>query len=83
MKSIDANFRLSALQDEMERIVAPQFLAWFLAGDRDKLRAHLGEAAFAAVNSSLTARFKVGAMPDQRILYGLREVDLRLAILTR
>jgi hypothetical protein len=76
MKTLDSNFRLSALQDEMERIVAPKFLEWFLAGDREKLRVHLGEAAFASVNSSLQARLKARAKPDQRILYGPRDVEL-------
>jgi hypothetical protein len=80
MKALDPGFRISALQDEMERIVAPKFIEWFLAGEREKLKAHLGEAAFAAVNSSLQARLKAGAEPDQRILYGPREVELRLAI---
>lgn len=80
MKVIDPSFRLSHLFDEVEQIVIPKFLQWFLEGDSAALKLHCGEAAFAAVNNSIKSRVTQGCKPDTRVLLGPREIELRLAV---
>ena len=80
MKSLDASFRLSFLIDEIERVVAPRFLEWFLAGNAAALKVHCGEAAFAAVNSSIKGRITQRCKPDERVLLGPKDIELRMAI---
>jgi mitochondrial import inner membrane translocase subunit TIM44 len=80
MKEIDPSFRISHLFDEMEEIVIPQFLKWFLEGDAAALKAHCGEAAFAASSNSIKARIVQKCKPDTRVLLGPREIELRLAV---
>ena len=80
MKVIDPSFRLSHLFDEVEQIVIPKFLQWFLEGDAAALKQHCGEAAFAAVNNSIKSRVTQGCKPDTRVLLGPREIELRLAV---
>jgi import inner membrane translocase subunit TIM44 len=80
MKAIDPSFRLSHLFDEVEQIVIPKFLQWFLEGDALALKLHCGEAAFAAVNNSIKSRVVQKCKPDTRVLLGPRDIELRLAV---
>ncbi|KAF4671629.1 Mitochondrial import inner membrane translocase subunit TIM44, partial [Perkinsus olseni] len=48
MKETDPHFRLSQLVEDVENVVAPSLIKWFLEGDAEDLKLHCGEAAFAA-----------------------------------
>lgn len=80
MKLIDGSFRLSYLIDEVERVVAPKFLQWFLEGNATALKAHCGEAAYAACHNSIKGRVTQKCKPDTRVLLGPRDIELKMAI---
>merc|ERR1711924_564415 len=63
--------------EEMEEVVAPHIIRTFLEGDAEALKSHCGEAAFAAVNASITERVKQKMSLDLNILAGPREVELK------
>ncbi|KAF4742140.1 Mitochondrial import inner membrane translocase subunit TIM44, partial [Perkinsus olseni] len=68
MKETDPHFRLSQLVEDVENVVAPSLIKWFLEGDAEDLKLHCGEAAFAAVNASIEARKNQKLSLDPTIL---------------
>ena len=78
-ESVDPNFRLEEFVDEIETIVTPKFVKWYLEGNAEKLKLHCGEAAFAAVNASITARRKQRLELDTNILSGPSDFELKAA----
>jgi import inner membrane translocase subunit TIM44 len=78
-ESVDPNFRLDEFVDEIESIVTPKFVRWYLEGNAEKLKLHCGEAAFAAVNASINARNKQRLQLDSNILSGPSDFELKAA----
>lgn len=78
-EDIDPNFRLHEFVDEIETIVTPRFIQWYLEGNAEKLKHHCGEAAFAAVNASIAAREKQKLKLDTNVLSGPSEFELKAA----
>jgi len=78
-EDVDPNFRLDEFVYEIESIVTPNFIKWYLEGDVAKLKEHCGEAAFAAVNASISARDKQKLYLDTSILSGPSEFELKAA----
>lgn len=78
-ENVDPNFRLDEFVEEIESIVTPKFVKWYLEGNADKLKPHCGEAAFAAVNASITARRKQKLELDTNILAGPSDFELKAA----
>jgi len=78
-EDVDPNFRLDEFVYEIESIVTPNFIKWYLEGDVAKLKEHCGEAAFAAVNASISAREKQKLYLDTNILSGPSEFELKAA----
>jgi len=81
MKKFDPNFRLGEFTEEVEDIVAPHLIKCYLEGNGDVLKMQLGDAAYAAVNSSIDARRKMRMSMDPTLLDGPREVELAGAAL--
>ncbi|KAF4676092.1 Mitochondrial import inner membrane translocase subunit TIM44 [Perkinsus chesapeaki] len=77
MKEIDPHFRLSQLVEDVEAVVAPSIITWFLEGDAEDLKLHCGEAAFAAVNASIAARKNQRLSLDPTILQGPEDLELK------
>ena len=78
-ENVDPNFRLDEFVEEIETIVTPKFVKWYLEGNAEKLKPHCGEAAFAAVNASITARRKQKLELDTNILAGPSDFELKAA----
>jgi import inner membrane translocase subunit TIM44 len=78
-ESVDVNFRLDEFIQEIENIVTPKFVKWYLEGNAEKLKHHCGEAAFAAVNASISARQKQKLQLDTNILSGPSDFELKAA----
>jgi import inner membrane translocase subunit TIM44 len=78
-EDVDPNFRLDEFLDEIESIVTPKFIKWYLEGNAERLKLHCGEAAFAAVNASITARQKQKLSLDTNVLSGPSEFELKAA----
>ena len=78
-EDIDPNFRLDEFVHEIESIVTPKFIQWYLEGNGEKLKPHCGEAAFAAVNASIAARTKQKLRLDTNILSGPSDFELKAA----
>jgi import inner membrane translocase subunit TIM44 len=78
-ENVDPNFRLDEFVEEIESIVTPKFVKWYLEGNADKLKPHCGEAAFAAVNASINARRKQKLELDTNILAGPSDFELKAA----
>lgn len=78
-EDIDPSFNLEEFVEEIERIVVPRFVQWYLEGDAKKLKPHCGEAAFAAVNASIGAREKQKLRLDSNILSGPTDLELKAA----
>lgn len=78
-EDVDPNFRLDEFVDEIENIVTPKFIQWYLEGNAEKLKPHCGEAAFAAVNASIAARQKQKLSLDTNVLSGPSEFELKAA----
>ncbi|KAF4688487.1 Mitochondrial import inner membrane translocase subunit TIM44 [Perkinsus olseni] len=77
MKETDPHFRLSQLVEDVENVVAPSLIKWFLEGDAEDLKLHCGEAAFAAVNASIEARKNQKLSLDPTILQGPEDLELK------
>jgi len=77
MKEIDPSFQLADFQEEMEEVVAPHVVKMYLEGDQKNLQLHCGEAAYAAVNASITERVKHKLTLDNNVLAGPAEVELK------
>ncbi|KAF4747319.1 Mitochondrial import inner membrane translocase subunit TIM44, partial [Perkinsus olseni] len=77
MKETDPNFRLSQMAEDIEHVVAPRIIRWYLEGDVERLEAHCGEAAFAAVNASVNARHTQKLTLDTNILQPPMDVELK------
>ncbi|EER08337.1 conserved hypothetical protein [Perkinsus marinus ATCC 50983] len=77
MKEVDPNFRLSQMAEDIEHVVAPRIIRWYLEGDVERLEAHCGEAAFAAVNASVKARHTQKLTLDTNILQPPMDVELK------
>jgi import inner membrane translocase subunit TIM44 len=78
-ENVDPNFRLDEFVEEIETIVTPKFVKWYLEGNAEKLKPHCGEAAFAAVNASIAARQKQRLELDTNILSGPSDFELKAA----
>jgi import inner membrane translocase subunit TIM44 len=78
-EDIDPSFRLDEFVYEIESIVTPNFIKWYLEGEVAKLKEHCGEAAFAAVNASISARNKQKLYLDTNLLSGPSEFELKAA----
>lgn len=78
-EEIDPAFRLDEFVDEIESIVTPRFIKWYLEGDGEKLKLHCGEAAYAAVNASIGARQKQKLSLDTNVLSGPSDFELKAA----
>ena len=78
-EDVDPNFSLEEFVDEIESIVVPRFVQWYLEGNAKKLKPHCGEAAFAAVNASISAREKQKLRLDTNILSGPADFELKAA----
>ena len=78
-EDVDPSFRLDEFVDEIESIVTPNFIKWYLEGNVSKLKEHCGEAAFAAVNASISAREKQKLYLDTNVLAGPSELELKAA----
>jgi import inner membrane translocase subunit TIM44 len=76
---VDPNFSLEEFCEEIESVVAPRFIEWYLTGEAERLRLHCGEAAYAAVNASIDARRKQGLCLDTNVLSGPSEFELKAA----
>lgn len=78
-EDVDPNFRLDEFVEEIETIVTPRFIQWYLEGNAEKLKPHCGEAAFAAVNASIDARRKQKLSLDTNVLTGPSDFELKAA----
>ena len=78
-EDLDSSFNLAEFVEEIETIVTPKFVKWYLEGNAEKLKHHCGEAAFAAVNASITARDKQKLKLDTNILAGPSDFELKAA----
>eukprot|EP00922_Rhytidocystis_sp_ex-Travisia-forbesii_P066598 GHVS01098875.1.p1 GENE.GHVS01098875.1~~GHVS01098875.1.p1 ORF type:complete len:387 (+),score=82.61 GHVS01098875.1:47-1162(+) len=76
MKEIDPSFRLPDFMEVVEHVIAPHLVESFLCGDVETLKAHCGEAAFAAVYASIKERQTMKVELDPSILI-LKNVELR------
>lgn len=79
MKNLDRNFQLEEFAEEVEYVVAPHIVQTYLDGDHKGLQIHCGEAAFRAVNASITARKENQLTVDATILAGPKSVHLLTA----
>lgn len=77
MKEADPNFFMEDFAEDIEYVVAPHIVRSFLEGDAVALKMQCGEAAFAAVNSSISARTKQKLTLDQNILAGPKDLELK------
>lgn len=78
-EEVDSSFNLEEFVDEIERIVVPRFVEWYLEGNAKKLKPHCGEAAFAAVNASIGARETQKLRLDTNVLSGPTDLELKAA----
>ena len=78
-EDVNPDFSLAEFIEEIENIVTPNFIKWYLEGDSKKLKHHCGEAAFGAVNASITAREKQKLYLDTSILSGPSDFELKAA----
>lgn len=78
-EDVSIDFNLAEFVEEIETIVTPNFIKWYLEGNADKLKHHCGEAAFAAVNASIGARLKQKLTLDTNILAGPSDFELKAA----
>jgi len=77
MKEVDRWFRLEDFAEDIEYVVAPHVISNFLTGDQDALQKQCGDAAFAAVNTSIKARRQQKLTLDTDILAGPNELELK------
>jgi len=77
MRALDSNFNVGAFVEEVEHVVAPHIVRNYLEGNADVLQMHCGEAAFAAVHTSIKERMKQKLTLDSSVLLAPHEVELK------